>query len=118
MGEDDIGCCDLIHPSSYTFEFRTTLYTRVKCKTEALCVRILKGIAIREMRSKLFFSSGLCLTWQVRRLSLAGGLFGWEHKWGRERERQRDLANRMNDNEGDLHTICKFQYQFLMLLFL
>ena len=32
----------------------------------------------RENRSKLFFSSGFRLTWQVRRLSLAGGALGWQ----------------------------------------
>lgn len=30
------------------------------------------------MRSKFFFSSGFLFTWQVSRLSLAGGLLAWE----------------------------------------
>ena len=34
--------------------------------------------SVRENRSKLFFSSGFLFTWQVSRLSLAGGLLAWE----------------------------------------
>lgn len=36
------------------------------------------GRGLREMRSKFFFSSGFLFTWQVSRLSLAGGLLAWE----------------------------------------
>lgn len=43
-----------------------------KCKTN-VAEWIRKGLNIRDIRSKLLFSSGLCFTWQVSRLSLAGG---------------------------------------------
>lgn len=43
---------------------------------------------IRENRSKLFFSSGFLFTWQVSRLSLAGGLLGFWTRSGQREMRQ------------------------------
>lgn len=58
-------------------EFRLYTHTyRGTCEQE-VC-------SIRENRSKLFFSSGFLFTWQVSRLSLAGGLFGCKTTRGGE----------------------------------
>lgn len=55
-----------------------------------VCEVIVTGVTVREMRSKLFFSSGLCFTWQVRRLSLAGGLLAWDTEKPREEKTERE----------------------------
>lgn len=67
------------------------------------CDWLLKGggRSLREMRSKFFFSSGFLFTWQVSRLSLAGGLLAWET--GSE-----DVSDEsLEQNQGEEHH-CPF----------